>query len=50
MVRAMVSVLVDAGLGRLRPGDIGGIIRSGDRSRVGNLAPPHGLCLWEVEY
>ena len=31
-------------------GDLTGILRSGDRSTAGQLAPPHGLCLWRVNY
>ena len=31
--------------------DLGeGVLRARDRSLVGQLAPPHGLCLWEVRY
>jgi tRNA pseudouridine38-40 synthase len=50
MVRSVVGTMVAAGLGRVRAGDLAGIIRSRDRSRAGDLAPPHGLCLWEVLY
>ncbi|MCU1426457.1 MAG: tRNA pseudouridine(38-40) synthase [Actinomycetia bacterium] len=50
MVRSIVGTLVDVGVGRRRPGDVLGIIRAGDRNAVGNIAPPHGLCLWEVGY
>jgi tRNA pseudouridine38-40 synthase len=50
MVRSIVGTTVAAALGRMRPGDLAGIIRSRDRSRAGDLAPPHGLCLWEVVY
>jgi tRNA pseudouridine38-40 synthase len=50
MVRSIVGTLVDAGAGRLRPGDIGGILSAKDRQAAGQVAPPHGLCLWEVGY
>jgi tRNA pseudouridine38-40 synthase len=50
MVRAVVGTLVDVGRGKRRAGDIRGILQAGDRSQAGNLAPPHGLCLWEVTY
>jgi tRNA pseudouridine38-40 synthase len=50
MVRSIVGTLVAAGSGRCRPGDILTILRSGDRSRAGTLAPPQGLSLWEVGY
>jgi len=50
MVRSIVGTLVDVGLGRRRPGDVMGILRARDRSAAGTVAPPHGLCLWEVGY
>jgi tRNA pseudouridine38-40 synthase len=50
MVRAIVGTLVDVGLGRKRAGDIAWILRSKDRGAAGQLAPPSGLCLWEVVY
>jgi len=50
MVRSIVGTLVEVGLGKKRAGDLSGIIRGLDRSGAGNLAPPHGLCLWSVGY
>ena len=50
MVRSIVGTLVEVGAGRKRAGDIAGILRSRDRRHAGNLAPPHGLCLWHVTY
>jgi len=50
MVRSIVGTLVDAGLGKRRPGDMLTILRAGDRAAAGTVAPPHGLCLWEVGY
>ncbi len=50
MVRSVVGTLVDVGLGRIRPGDIMAILRSRDRANAGRLAPPEGLCLYEVGY
>jgi tRNA pseudouridine38-40 synthase len=50
MVRSVVGLLVDVGLGRRRAGDVAGVLRAKDRSGVPSLAPPHGLCLWEVRY
>jgi tRNA pseudouridine38-40 synthase len=50
MVRSIVGTLVEVGLGKKRAGDLTGIIRAGDRSAAGQLAPPHGLCLWRVTY
>lgn len=50
MVRSIVGTLVEVGLGKKRAGELTGIIRAGDRSVAGQLAPPHGLCLWSVAY
>ena len=50
MVRSIVGTLVDVGVGKFRPGDLMRIIRSRDRAAAGRLAPPQGLCLWEVGY
>jgi tRNA pseudouridine38-40 synthase len=50
MVRAIVGTLVEAGTGKRRPGEIMGVLRGGDRSGAGQLAPPRGLCLWDVGY
>jgi tRNA pseudouridine38-40 synthase len=50
MVRSIVGTLVEAGSGKRRPGDVLGILRSRDRARAGQLAPAHGLCLWDVGY
>jgi tRNA pseudouridine38-40 synthase len=50
MVRSIVGTVVEVGLGKKRAGDLTGILRAGDRSTAGNLAPAHGLCLWDVRY
>jgi tRNA pseudouridine38-40 synthase len=50
MVRSIVGTLLDVGIGKTRPGDLMRIIRAGDRAAAGRVAPPHGLCLWEVGY
>jgi tRNA pseudouridine38-40 synthase len=50
MVRSIVGTMVDAGAGRLNAGDIRGILSAKDRQAAGQVAPPHGLCLWEVGY
>ena len=51
MVRSVVGVMVEMGLGRSRPGEMAAVVRAADRQVApGNLAPPHGLCLWEVRY
>jgi len=50
MVRSITGTLVDVGLGRLTAGEMASILRARDRNRAGQVAPPHGLCLWEVAY
>jgi tRNA pseudouridine38-40 synthase len=50
MVRALVGTLVEVGQGKRRPGEMMAILRAGDRNAAGQLAPPRGLCLWEVGY
>lgn len=50
MVRSIVGTLIEMGRGARRPGEMAGIIAARDRSAAGGLAPPHGLCLWEVGY
>ena len=50
MVRSIVGTLVDVGAGRIRPGDLLGILRARDRNAAGRVGVPHGLCLWEVGY
>ncbi len=50
MVRALVGTMVDMGLGKKRSGEMAHILRAKDRSAAGQLAPPHGLCLWNVDY
>ena len=50
MVRALVGTMVDMGRGHLRAGDMTSILAGRDRSRAGQVAPPQGLCLWDVGY
>lgn len=50
MVRSVVGTLVDVGLGKRKAGEMASIIRARSRSAAGQLAPAHGLCLWEVIY
>ena len=49
MVRIIAGTLLEAGRGRIRPEDIPGIIRSGDRARSGPTLPACGLCLEKIE-
>jgi tRNA pseudouridine38-40 synthase len=50
MVRSIVGTLVDVGLGKKRAGQMTSIVRAQDRSKAAQPAPPHGLCLWQVQY
>lgn len=50
MVRSLVGTITDVGLGKRTPGELLGILRATDRDAAGAVAPPHGLCLWEVTY
>lgn len=50
MVRSIVGTLVDAGIGKRTPADVGAALRTQRRAAAGPVAPPHGLCLWEVRY
>ena len=50
MVRILVGTLVEVGDGRLEPVQVGEILESRDRTRAGQTAPAHGLCLVEVFY
>jgi tRNA pseudouridine38-40 synthase len=50
MVRSLVGTLVACGDGRLAPAEVPAILASRDRSRAGQMAPPHGLTLERVVY
>ncbi|MGZ4683517.1 MAG: tRNA pseudouridine(38-40) synthase TruA [Acidimicrobiales bacterium] len=50
MVRSIVGSLVEVGLGRRTPAQMTAILAARDRHVAGQLAPPHGLCLWLVRY
>ena len=50
MVRSLVGTLVDVGRGRKRAADMLHILRSADRSRAAQPAPPQGLTLMAVRY
>jgi tRNA pseudouridine38-40 synthase len=50
MVRSIVGLLVDVGVGRRRAGELMAVLAARSRSAAGPIAPPHGLCLWEVKY
>jgi tRNA pseudouridine38-40 synthase len=50
MVRSIVGTLIDVGTGKLNADDMPAILAARDRSSAGQVAPPHGLTLWEVGY
>jgi tRNA pseudouridine38-40 synthase len=50
MVRSIVGTLVDVGVGKVRPGELLGMLRARDRNAAGRIGAPQGLCLWEVGY
>jgi tRNA pseudouridine38-40 synthase len=50
MVRAVVGTMVAMGRGERVPGEMLAIMRARRRAAAGRVAPPHGLCLWEVRY
>lgn len=50
MVRSIVAICVDVGLGKMDSLDIPGIIEAKDRSLASGAAPAHGLTLWQIEY
>jgi tRNA pseudouridine38-40 synthase len=50
MVRSLAGLLVAAGEGRIASSESAAILSAGDRSRAGQLVPPHGLTLERVTY
>ena len=50
MVRTIVGTLVEVGQGRRSSAEMRDIQDARDRTKAGKTAPPHGLCLVEVEY
>ena len=50
MVRNITGTLVETGLGRFSPDDVGRMLKSCDRTLAGRTAPPQGLYLIEVHY
>lgn len=50
MVRSFVGTLVDVGMGKIAPNAIPDILAAQDRTAAGQVAPPHGLTFWKVEY
>jgi tRNA pseudouridine38-40 synthase len=50
MVRTIAGTLVDVGLGRWPPSQVGEILARGDRAFAGRAAPASGLVLVRVDY
>ena len=50
MVRIMVGTLLFINEGKIREGELAGIIESKDRKKAGKTAQPHGLYLNKVNY
>ena len=50
MVRGIVGHLLLVGDGRRDPATTAAVLAAADRSRAGNIAPPHGLVLEAVSY
>ena len=50
MVRSIVGFMVEVGSHKRKPSDTRAVLLAKDRTLAPNLAPPHGLFLWEVGY
>lgn len=50
MVRIIAGTLMEAGRGRIDPGEIPAILESKDRTRAGPTLPPQGLRLEWIRY
>lgn len=50
MVRILVGTMLEIGSGKLPQDALARAIASGNRDDAGGTAPPHGLCLWRVQY
>lgn len=50
MIRTLVQILVETGLGRRPIGFLGGVLKKKDRQAAPKAAPAHGLYLIKVDY
>lgn len=50
MVRIIAGTLIYVGNGKIKPSDMGEIIKSGDRTKAGKTAGPSGLTLVKILY
>ena len=50
MVRSITGTLVDVGRGKVAPSQISEMLDMKDRNVTKQLAPPHGLTLYSIEY
>jgi tRNA pseudouridine38-40 synthase len=50
MVRNIVGTLVEVGLGTRPAAQVAGLLTARNRDLAGQTAPPHGLCLSQVNY
>jgi len=50
MVRILVGTFLDVGRGKRAPTDVADVLASRNRRCAGKTAPPHGLCLVQVQY
>jgi tRNA pseudouridine38-40 synthase len=50
MVRSLVGTMVDVAAGKMTVADFEQLVMAPRRQAAGPTAPPHGLCLWHVEY
>ncbi len=50
MVRSIVGFLIGVGVGKRQAKETTAVLEAKDRAAAEPIAPPHGLCLTEVEY
>jgi len=50
MVRSIVGTLIEIGYGRREPDSVQALLKSGERTKIGQTAPAHGLYLVRVDY